>query len=84
MGMQRMQNLIKELTEPVIAPSGIRTPTAVMLRAAKAIQHLAALNDSASRTLQQLQSREMTVLDDIDHVAEYRKVMNEEYTSNLT
>lgn len=79
-----MLNLIKELNEPVITPTGIRTPTAVMLRAAKAIQHLAALNDSASRTLQQLQAREMTVLDTSNPLEEYRKVMNEEYTANFT
>jgi hypothetical protein len=79
-----MQNLIKELSEPVITPSGIRAPTALMLRAAKAIQHLNTLNNSASRTLQQLQSREMTVLDDTDPISEYKRVMNEEYTSNLT
>ena len=79
-----MLNLIKELNEPVITPTGIRTPTAVMLRAAKAIQHLTALNDSASRTLQQLQTREMTVLGITDPAEEYRKAMNEEYTANFT
>lgn len=79
-----MLNLIKELNEPVITPTGIRTPTAVMLRAAKTIQHLTALNDSASRTLQQLQTREMTILDITDPTEKYRKAMNEEYTANFT
>lgn len=79
-----MQNLIKELRDPVITVNGVRTPTAVTLRAAKTIEHLAALNDSAARTIQQLQSREMNILDDVDPVEEYRKVMNEDYIANFT
>lgn len=79
-----MQNLIKELRDPVLTPSGIRTPTAVMLRAAKTIEHLANLNNSASFALQQLQTREMTVLDTSDPLDDYRKAMNEDYTANFT
>lgn len=79
-----MQNLIKELRDPVITANGVRTPTAVTLRAAKTIEHLAALNDSTSRTLQHLQSREMTVIEDVDPAEEYRKAMNEDYTANFT
>lgn len=79
-----MQNLIKELRDPVITVNGIRTPTAVTLRAAKTIEHLAALNDSAARTLQQLQSREMTIIDDVNPAEAYRKAMNEDYTANFT
>lgn len=79
-----MQNLIKELTEPIITPSGIRAPTAVMLRAAKTIRHLVAMHESATRAIQQLQAREVTILDEKDPVYEYKRVMNEEYISNLT
>lgn len=79
-----MQNLIKELRDPVITVNGVRTPTAVTLRAAKTIEHLAALNDSTSRTLQQLQSREMTVIDGVNPTDEYRKAMNEDYAANFT
>lgn len=79
-----MQNLIKELMDPVITPSGIKNPTAVMLRASKTIQHLVAMHESATRTIQQLQAREMAVLDSIDPVDEYRRTMNEEYAANFT
>lgn len=79
-----MQNLIKELSEPVITPSGIKAPTAVMLRAAKTIQHLVAMHESSIRAIQQLQAREMTILDDLDPLTEYQKAMNEDYTSNFT
>lgn len=79
-----MQNLIKELSEPVITPSGIKAPTTVMLRAAKTIQHLVAMHESATRAIQQLQAREMTVLDELDPLTDYQKAMNEDYTSNFT
>lgn len=79
-----MQKLIKELRDPVITVNGVRTPTAVTLRAAKTIEHLAALNDSTSRTLQQLQSREMMFIDGVNPTDEYRKAMNEDYAANFT
>jgi hypothetical protein len=79
-----MQKLIKELRDPVITANGVRTPTAIMLRAAKTIEHLANLNDSAARALQQLQTREMTIIDDVDPAEVYRKAMNEDYTIDFT
>lgn len=79
-----MQNLIKQLRDPIITDNGIRTPTSVAMRAAATIEHLAKLNDSALRTVQQLQAREMQVVDEVNPAEEYRKAMNEDYAANFT